>query len=928
MPSTENSYPGALPKGTILNERYKILETIGRGGFGMIYRVENLINKKVYAVKEYFNLDFMHRSAQDNRSVIYEKRHTEQFGKEKKLLLSESNIVRDIGEDKSIVRIYEHFEENGTAYIVMELVEGRTLLEAVAEDGIWSPETVIRKFKPLMLTMERVHDKNVLHRDLSPDNIMVRTDGTLCILDFGSANKNTGGKKKHTKVDKANYSALELRSDSMQPGRYTDVFALCGTMYYAMTGNAPADVSGRRLEIEELVPPSKYGITISEDAERILMKGLELWPEDRTGDMETLFREFDEIYPDLTLQQQRRLLLRRRILTAAVTAAAIVFIAAGSILFWYNRNRIRLGIIASLKTTVSGENLTAPEFEDTLDTVKERFSALGGENGYVMQTREDNTAVFEVAQSSYNGIDPDWITEYLICRPLNLFLYSEETDTGRPALKGQLLQESDVDKAVPEEKGIRIDLSTAGADKFKEVLGGGKKLLLGFDTDRYELSLKLEAYADQAGSILVYRDDDHPIPDSLLINAFTHAPAASALEYACEKAVNWEEPSASLMAGKNQVGEKEIPGTATLIYYKSFFYDPKKKGEELQFQYILKNRLDSLRIPYAVGKEAFDGELYVVKVTKGALWYEEIMTLGKVLGLIPGDENGASDNLISDSEIEKDPGAGPGIAVNLDDTEREEYSQMLSGMKNNGKKSTFLYFTDYSSKLPFVSCGIDEAADTLQKEGRLFFDRFLFDGARENTASMTDIWCDYVVCSMIENPDHNYSVHDIQTMDRAGTPLIESKEAGLERLFSDPDREQVENTAAFLEENKGKADCSYRYHLTEFGKDELELILNNCDPGNINESLDRLRLILESNHLENGAFSRLSVYFKLADRGKSLYTSMKYSTQSGKMELDRFVIYGIDSDEKEDLVEAVYERISSDEYYKKLLHKEKEELFQ
>ena len=139
---------------------------------------------------------------------------------------------------------------------------------------------------------------------------------------------------------------------------------------------------------------------------------------------------------------------------------------------------------------------------------------------------------------------------------------------------------------------------------------------------------------------------------------------------------------------------------------------------------------------------------------------------------------------------------------------------------------------------------------------------------------------------------------------------------------------KIENTAAFLEENKGKADCSYRYHLTEFGKDELELILNNCDPGNINESLDRLRLILESNHLENGAFSRLSVYFKLADRGKSLYTSMKYSTQSGKMELDRFVIYGIDSDEKEDLVEAVYERISSDEYYKKLLHKEKEELFQ
>ena len=275
----------------------------------MIYRVENLINKKIYAVKEYYNLDFMHRSELDHKTVIYEKRHAERFEKEKKLLLSESNIVRDIGADECIVRIYEHFEENGTAYIVMELVEGKTLLEVIREDGIWNPETVIRKFKPLMLTMEKVHDKDVLHRDLSPDNIMVRADGTLCILDFGSANKNITGKKKHTKVDKENYSALELRSDSMELGRYTDVFALCGTMYFAMTGNAPADVTTRRLEIEELAPPSKFDIMIPEAAESILMKGLEIWPEDRIGDMETLYKEFDAVCPDLSEEEKRKVLL-------------------------------------------------------------------------------------------------------------------------------------------------------------------------------------------------------------------------------------------------------------------------------------------------------------------------------------------------------------------------------------------------------------------------------------------------------------------------------------------------------------------------------------------------------------------------------------------------------------------------------------------
>ena len=108
-------------------------------------------------------------------------------------------------------------------------------------------------------------------------------------------------------------------------------------------------------------------------------------------------------------------------------------------------------------------------------------------------------------------------------------------------------------------------------------------------------------------------------------------------------------------------------GRSDVIYYKPVFYDPKKKGEELQFQYILKNRLDSLRIPYAIGKEAFEGELYIVKVTKGALWHEEIVTLGKVMALETGDENGSSDRILSASEIIKDADAGTGLAADLED---------------------------------------------------------------------------------------------------------------------------------------------------------------------------------------------------------------------------------------------------------------------
>lgn len=787
MAANEKSYPGALPRGTILNNSYRILETIGRGGFGMIYRSENVNTKEILAVKEYFNLDFMHRSEADGKSVIYEERHKERFEKEKELLLKESDIVRKLGEDEYIVRIYERFQEDGTAYIVMELIEGKTLLESIREDGIWDPETVIRKFKPLMLTMEKVHDKDVLHRDLSPDNIMVRKDGTLCILDFGSANKNTAGSKKHTTVDKENYSALELRTESMKLGRYTDVFGLCGTMYFAMTGNAPMDVSIRRLGIEELAPPSKFDIKIPESAEAILMKGLELEPEDRIGDMETLYEEFDEIYPDLSEEEKRRIRIRRRVLTALAAVAALAFITVSGALFWYNRNRIRLGIIASLKTTVSGEKLSDSEYEDALDAVKERFSALGGENGYVLQSREDKTAVFQVAQASYNGTDPDWVTEYLICRPLNLFLYSYSGEERIPA--GQLLQEEDVQSAVSVKEGIRIDLTPDAAEKFGELLrGNGQKIELGFDTDKYDNALLLAGRADPNGSLLIYRDGEHRVPDELLISAFTHSPAAAALEFECERAVNWEEPSASLMAGKNQVSEREIPGTSSLIYYRSFLYNPLRKGEELQFQYILKNRLDSLRIPYAIGKEAFGGELYVVKVTRGALSYEELMTLGKTLALQMSDEEGMSYRTLSSSQIAKDPGTGA-ITVELEEEKRAEYSNILSRMKENGEESAFLSLTDYSNPIPFVSCGIEEAEMGVQKDRSLNFDNYLLV-KKENAARVTDIWCDYVVTSLIEGPVHNYSVFDLQTMDRDDIPVIDSADAEPERLFADPKRQQ------------------------------------------------------------------------------------------------------------------------------------------
>ncbi len=172
----------------------------------------------------------------------------------------------------------DYFQENRTAYIVMEFIEGKTLKEVLTESGgRMDVETVLAMMKPVMESLEVVHREGLIHRDISPDNIMIDDRGKVKLLDFGAARDFLAeGERSLSVVLKPGYAPEEQYRSHGKQGPWTDIYGLCATIYRAVTGEVPAE-SLDRVAGEKLKRPSEYGINMGKAREDTLMKGLEVY---------------------------------------------------------------------------------------------------------------------------------------------------------------------------------------------------------------------------------------------------------------------------------------------------------------------------------------------------------------------------------------------------------------------------------------------------------------------------------------------------------------------------------------------------------------------------------------------------------------------------------------------------------------------------
>jgi len=269
-----------IPPGTILTEKYLIGRPLGQGGFGITYLAYDLNLKIKLAIKEFFPQGLISRVTGTSEITVYSSELKDQyeFGLDK--FLNEAQILARFEEHPGIVTVRDFFRANGTAYMVMSYIEGITLEEYLKQQGgKISFNDVLNIMMPVMDALNEVHGSGIMHRDISPDNVVIDAKGRVVLIDFGAARQDLRERSKSLSVIlKPGYAPEEQYRSKGEQGPWTDIYALGATMYRAVTGVIPPDSLDR---IRDDVLDYPQSISDNPSLLNAFKKALAVYAEDR-----------------------------------------------------------------------------------------------------------------------------------------------------------------------------------------------------------------------------------------------------------------------------------------------------------------------------------------------------------------------------------------------------------------------------------------------------------------------------------------------------------------------------------------------------------------------------------------------------------------------------------------------------------------------
>lgn len=269
--SKEDRDEVTLKKGTVLQNRYIIEEKIGRGGFGTTYRARDIRVDVPVAVKEYLPRRRMNEKDAERETKMAAKF----YGLE------------------GIAAARDFFVEGEHAYIIMEYVNGMNVKQYIQKHGRMSGRETLQRMRPIIRTLGKIHAEGVIHRDISADNLMITEDENLKLIDFGTARFSDGyTRNPHTLILKHGFAPVEQCRSKGRQGPWTDIYALCATMYFMITGMVPDDSVERMFDDKLKSLQQIHGTGLSRHQTECIMKGLEVLPEQR-------YQSIAELYEDL-----------------------------------------------------------------------------------------------------------------------------------------------------------------------------------------------------------------------------------------------------------------------------------------------------------------------------------------------------------------------------------------------------------------------------------------------------------------------------------------------------------------------------------------------------------------------------------------------------------------------------------------------------
>lgn len=276
----------------ILEGKYLVGKSIGEGGFGITYIGMDLNLEMRVAIKEYYPNGCAVRDTSGNSCTVQsysgEAQTFFETGREK--FINEAKILAKCIDLPEIVTVKDFFKENHTAYIVMEFLEGQTLKAYLKErGGRISVKETLDMMKPLIRSLGQVHKMNLIHRDISPDNIMITTNYEVKILDFGGARDFGSARGRSMSIMlKPGYAPEEQYRTHGEQGPWTDVYALCATMYRCITGQIPPESMERTYQ-DQMRPVIDFQPDCPREVNFAICKGLSVYKDDRWQSMEELY---------------------------------------------------------------------------------------------------------------------------------------------------------------------------------------------------------------------------------------------------------------------------------------------------------------------------------------------------------------------------------------------------------------------------------------------------------------------------------------------------------------------------------------------------------------------------------------------------------------------------------------------------------------
>ena len=352
-----------LEDGKKLNMRYRVVRSIGQGGFGITYLAEDEVMKQHVVIKEYFPVLLVDRDEAGELLLPELEEERSRYQEGLKRFLNEAKILASLFDVPGIVKVLDYFQVNQTAYIVMEYVKGislRSYLERMESE--FSFEKACAMVRPVMNALEKVHQKGLLHRDINPDNLMVEEDGRIKMLDFGSAREyflEQDRERTLTSLVKNGYAPPEQYEKRGNQGPWTDIYALCATMYEMMTGCMPPNSMERKLE-DGLYAPSAYDVEITPEQEELfLKKGLALEVQDRYRSVREMMEDF---FPEEQEKKEKRKNRKKAVLS--ICALAVAALAAIGYVVFRSKSQQELPYAGSF---VRGSK----EYEEFMEYVKE-----------------------------------------------------------------------------------------------------------------------------------------------------------------------------------------------------------------------------------------------------------------------------------------------------------------------------------------------------------------------------------------------------------------------------------------------------------------------------------------------------------------------------------------------------------------------------